>query len=85
MSAERKLETLDDYMIFLSEVKAELKKMEDAHREETKNLRETKKSLEAIIIEEVKKRKQTVTVGNLRAEYIPQVVIKMKKEKKNEQ
>lgn len=85
MSAERKLETLDDYMIFLSEVKAELQKLDDAHREETKNLRETKKSLEAIIIEEVKKRKQTVTVGNLRAEYIPQVIIKMKKEKKNEQ
>lgn len=72
-------ETLETRLAHLAEIKTELKKLNDEHNENTKNLREIKKSLENIIIDEVKKRKQTVTVGDIRAEYVPQVIIKMKK------
>ena len=74
-------ETLEDRMKRLSEIKKELKIRNKEHEEETKNLRESKKSLENIIIDEVKKRGKSITVGDIRAEYIPQVIIKMKKVK----
>ena len=66
------------------EIKAEIKEKYDAYEKSVKDLKEMKKSLESIIIEEVKQRKQTVTVGNIRAEYIPNVIIKIKKEKNHE-
>lgn len=81
---ESQEETLEDKMTRLAEIKNELKTLNDEHLESTKHLRETKKSLENIIIDEVKKRKTTVTVGNIRAEYVPQVIIKMKKVKNGE-
>ena len=78
---ELDLGTLENQLTRLAEIKAEIKVKYDAYERSVKELREAKKSLENIIIDEVKKRKETVTVGNIRAEYIPQVIIKMKKEK----
>ena len=78
-------ETIETRLRHLAEVKAEIKKRYAEYERETKELREIKKSLENIIVEEVKRMKQTVSVGNIRAEYIPQVQIRMKKEKNDEQ
>ena len=78
-------ETIETRLLYLAEVKAEIKKRYAEYERETKELREIKKSLENIIVEEVKRMKQTVSVGNIRAEYIPQVQIRMKKEKNDEQ
>lgn len=78
-------ETIETRLLHLAEVKAEIKKRYAEYERETKELREIKKSLENIIVEEVKRMKQTVSVGNIRAEYIPQVQIRMKKEKNDEQ
>ena len=77
------LDTLEDQMTRYAEIKAEIKEEYDAYEKRVKDLKEMKKSLESIIIEEVKKRKETVTVKNIRAEYIPNVIIKIKKEKQN--
>lgn len=78
-------ETIETRLLYLAEVKAEIKKHYAEYERKTKELREIKKSLENIITEEVKRMKKTVSVGNIRAEYIPQVQIRMKKEKNDEQ
>ena len=75
------MESLEGKLMVLADMKLELKDEKRKFLEKTKHLRETIKSLENIVSEEVKQRRETVTVGNIRAEYIPQVVIKMKKEK----
>jgi len=78
---EKEDDSLEGKLMVLADMKLELKDEKRKFLEKTKHLRETIKSLENIVSEEVKQRRQTVTVGNIRAEYIPQVVIKMKKEK----
>lgn len=78
---EKEDDSLEAKMMVLAEMKLELSEKKQEFRQSTKHLRESIKSLTNIIEEEVKQRKETVTVGNIRAEYIPQVVIKMKKEK----
>jgi len=75
------MESLEGKLMVLAEQKLELKEEKRKFREKTKHLRESIKSLTNVVAEEVKQRRQTVTVGNIRAEYIPQVVIKIKKEK----
>ena len=54
-----------------------------AYRDSTKTLRESIKGLEAIITDEILKLGKTVTVGNIRAKYVPTVVIEIKKEECN--
>ena len=78
-------DTLEARMTKLAEMELELREHKKEYLNKTKHLRESIKSLKNIVIEEVKQKKETVTVGNIQAEYIPQVVIKMKKDTDNEQ
>ena len=75
------MDSLEGMMQTLAEMEAEVRAEKKAYMEKTKNTRESIKSLKALITEEVIKLGKTVTVGNVRAEYVPQVVIKLKKEK----
>lgn len=77
------MESLEGMLQKLAEQKLELKEEKQKYLEKTKHLRESIKSLENVVTEEVKKLHRTVEVGGIRAEYVPQVVIKMKKGKNN--
>lgn len=74
-------DSLESRLTTLCEMKTELRDRNKAYKESTKHLRESIKAMENIIREEVVKLGKSVTVGNIRAEYVPQVVIKMKKDK----
>lgn len=78
-------DTLEAKLSKLAEMELELREHKKEYLNKTKHLRESIKSLKNIVIEEVKQKKETVTVGNIQAEYVPQVVIKMKKDTDNEQ
>ena len=77
-------DSLEAKMQKLGELKAEKRDEYKAYEKKVEHISASIKSLEAIIKAEVMELKQTVCYGNIRAEYIPQVVIKMKKEKKND-
>ena len=72
-------DSLEQKMIKLFEINIELKQKKKQYLSSIKDLRESKKGLEALITEEVMKMKKTVSVGNIRAEYVPQVQFRMKK------
>ena len=72
-------ENIQKWMEQLSEVKAEIKVKKDEYEESVKDLKEMHKGLEALIKEEVMKRKESVTFGDLRAVYSAQVIIKKRK------
>jgi hypothetical protein len=72
-------DSLESMLMQLAELKLEVKAEKQKFMDRTKNQREMIKSLENIISEEVKKMHRTVSVGNIRAEYKPMVVIKMKR------
>ena len=75
---------LQEMMLELAEKKLEYKQDRKEFDEKHKHLKESIKSLENLIIDEVKKRKETVIVGNIKAEFVPTVKIMMKKEQENE-
>lgn len=79
------LETLEDRLTRLYEMKSEYKAKQKAFKNANKHLLESIKSLENIITDEVISLKRTVKVEGIRAEYKPQVIIKLRKEKNNEQ
>ena len=81
-NAEFPDDSLEAKMQKLGELKAEKRDEYKAYEKKVEHISASIKSLEAIIKAEVMELKQTVSYGNIRAEYIPQVVIKMKKEKK---
>lgn len=83
MKNEPKPETLEQKLLDLAEMRAEYNANLKAFREKNKHLRDNIKCLENIIKQEVMERKETVIAGNIKAEYVPQVVIKVKKEKEN--
>ena len=72
-------ETLEDRMEKLAELKAEYRANKKEFERKNEHLLESIKSLENIITSEVLELGKTVTVGNLRAEFIPTVKIRMKK------
>ena len=74
-------ETLETRMVQLAEMKAEYQRDRKAFKDQHKHLLESIKSLENIVTDEVLKLGKTVTYGNIKAEYIPQVQIRLKKEK----
>lgn len=76
-------DTLEARLARLAEIKLELKDEKEKYMDRTRHLRESAKSLENIITEEVKKLHKTVSVGSIRAEYKPQVIFKMKREQNN--
>lgn len=78
-------DTLEARLTQLAEMKADLKERLNAYKKSTKHLRESIRTLEEIVSDEVLKLGKTVTVGNIRAEYVPTVKIKMKKEKNNDE
>ena len=77
-------ETVEVRLAQLCEMKLEYRAAKKAFDNKYKNLRESIKSLENIITDEVIKAKRTVVVGDIKAEYIPTVSFKLKKEKDNE-
>ena len=77
-------ETLEDRLAKLCEMKQEYKAKKKAFKEQTKHLLESIKSLENIITGEVLERGKTVMVAGIKAEYVPTVVIRLKKEQNNE-
>ena len=81
---EVKVESVQDRLELLYEMKTELRTKRNAFRNSVKDLRKSIESLENIIKDEVLKGKETITVGNIRAEYMPTVVIKIKPPKEND-
>ena len=77
-------ETVEVRLAQLCEMKLEYRAAKKAFDNKYKNLRDSIKSLENIITDEVIKAKRTVVVGDIKAEYIPTVSFKLKKEKDNE-
>lgn len=77
-------ETVETRLEQLLEMKLEYKAAKEAFDNKYKSLKESMKSLENIITDEVLKTKKTVVVGNIKAEYVPSVVIKVKKECNND-
>ena len=84
MKSENNDDTLEAKMVRLSELKSEYKANRKAFKEANKDLTDRIQILENLIRHEVMEKRETVTVGNIRAEYVPQVVIRMKKGKDNE-
>ena len=74
-------ETVEVRLAQLCEMRLEYRAAKKAFDNKYKNLRESIKSLENIITDEVLKAKRTVVVGDIKAEYVPTVVFKLKKEK----
>lgn len=72
-------ESLETRMMELAELKADYRSNKKEFERKNQHLLETIKSLENIITAEVMELRKTVTVGNLRAEYIQQVRIRLKK------
>lgn len=66
-------------MVKLAELKTEYRANKKEFERKNKNLLDSIKSLENIITDEVLKQKQTIIVGNLKAEYVPTVRIRLKK------
>ena len=75
------VENLETRLEHLAEMKMELREKNEAFKESTKHLRESIKALEEIVIGEVTQLGKTVTVGNIKAEFIPCVKIRLKKVK----
>lgn len=73
-------DSLEGMMTKLGEIEAELSKRYKEYKNSVKELKKTRESLRNIIIEEVMHRKETVTVGTIRAEYVETVVIRKKKD-----
>ena len=80
-----KEETLEDRLRELLEKKREYRAKQKAFKDKNKDLLESIKSLENIVIAEVTEMKRTVVVDDIKAEYKPQVIIKLKREKNDEQ
>lgn len=68
----------------LYEMKSELKTKRKDFNESIKGLKSSIESLEAEIVKQVLESGKTVSVGGIRAEYKPTVVIRMRKEKEIE-
>lgn len=73
-------ESLETRMAQLAEMKAEYQTAKKEFKNKHKHLLESIKSLENIVIAEVMQGGKTVTVGNIKAEIITTVKIRMKKE-----
>ena len=72
-------ENLETRMQQLAELKAEYRANKKEFENRNKHLLEAIKSLENIITAEVLELGKTVTVGNIKAEFIPTVRIRLKK------
>lgn len=79
-NAEVPDDSLENRLTQLAEMKTELRDKTKAFKEQTRHLRESIKAMENIVTDEVLKLGKTVTVGNIKVEYIPTVKIKLKKE-----
>lgn len=73
-------QTLEQRMELLLEMKTEYRAERKAFKDKTKHLLDSIKSLENVITAEVLERGMTVQVEGIKAEYIPTVKIRMKKE-----
>lgn len=77
-------ETLEERMIRLCELKKAYREEKKVFKEKTKNTLDMIKILENIISAEVIKMGHTVQTEGIKAEYVPQVVIRLKKEQNND-
>lgn len=64
-------------------MKTEYRQKKKAFDEKNKTLKDSIKAYENLITNEVLRNKETVTVGNMRAEYKPTVIFRMKKDKED--
>lgn len=78
-NVEIPVDTIESRLELLAEMKTEYRRNKKAFEAENKNLLESIKSLENIIVGEVIKAGHSVTVGNIKAEFVPQVKIRLKK------
>ena len=79
MDDKPKEENINTWMQRLSEVRKEIKEKHDEYEESVKQLKEMHKGLEALIKEEVMRRKESISVGDLKAIYSAQVIIRKRK------
>ncbi len=77
-------DSLEAKLIRLAEINTELKMKKKEYLNSIKHLRDMKKSYETVITGEVLKMAKSISVGNIRAEYVPQVRFQMKKETEND-
>lgn len=75
---------ITDDLELLYQLKTELKGKRKAYRESVKGLKHSIEDLEQKVTEQILKTGKTVTVGGIKAEYVPTVVFRMKKENSNE-
>jgi len=78
-NVEVPVDTIESRLELLAEMKTEYRRNKKAFEAENKNLLESIKSLENIIVNEVIKAGHSVTVGIIKAEFVPQVKIRLKK------
>ena len=78
-------DSLEVKLLKLAEMQAEYQRDWKTFKHEHKHLRASIKSLKNIIENDVIALGKTVTVGNVRAEYVPTVRIQVAKEKNDEQ
>lgn len=77
-------ETLEDKLKQLLEMENEYRVYKKAFKKKHENLVESIKSLKNIITAEVLQKKETVVIDGIKAEFVPNVVFRMKKEKEDE-
>ena len=75
---------LKDDMERLFQIKKELKAESKKYKAKVQPLRDEAKILEADITNQVLKEGKTIVIGGVKAEYVPTVVIKIKKENEEE-
>ena len=68
----------------LYSLKTELRSESKKYRDSVKPLKDEIQLLEADIVKQVLEAGKTISVGGIKAEYKPTVIIRMKKEKENE-
>ena len=74
---------LQEMMENLYAMKTEYRQKRKAFDASVKTLKDNIKAYENLITQEVIRNKETITVGNIRAEYKPTVIIKIRKEAEN--
>lgn len=72
---------LEDDMMRFSYLKGELRNEQKVYKERTKPMRDELDILKASITDAVLKAGKTIQIGEVKAEFVPTVIIKMKKVK----
>ena len=74
-------QSIESKLKHLAEMKEEYREKKRNFEKQNKHLLESIKSLENIVVDDVLRLGHTVTADNIKAEYVPQVRIRLKKVK----